>query len=33
VAGVLRLDPWRLRAAAAATLATGAPAHVWRRAD
>jgi hypothetical protein len=30
-AGVIRLDPWRLRAAAAATLARGEPAHVWRR--
>ena len=32
-AGVLRLEPWRLRAAAAATLAAGEPAQVWRRAD
>ena len=31
-AGVIRLDPWRLKAAAAATLATGAPADVWRQA-
>jgi hypothetical protein len=29
-AGVIRLDPWRLRAAAAATLASGEPARVWR---
>jgi hypothetical protein len=30
-AGVLRLDPWRLRAATAARLAAGEPAAVWRR--
>jgi hypothetical protein len=30
-AAVLRLDPWRLRAAAAATLARGESAAVWRR--
>jgi hypothetical protein len=29
-AGVIRLEPWRLKAAAAATLAAGEPAHVWR---
>jgi hypothetical protein len=28
-AGVIRLDPWRLKAAAAAALASGEPAHVW----
>jgi hypothetical protein len=30
-AGVLRLDPWRLRAAGAATLAAGGAANSWRR--
>jgi hypothetical protein len=29
-AGVLRLDPWRLRAARAADLARGEPAAAWR---
>ena len=29
-AGVLRLDPWRLRAARASALAAGEPAWVWR---
>jgi len=27
---LLRLEPWRLRVAAASTLAAGAPASVWR---
>jgi hypothetical protein len=31
-AGVIRLDPWRLRAADAATLSAGHPALVWRAA-
>jgi hypothetical protein len=30
-AGVIRLDPWRLKVADAATLAAGGPAQVWRR--
>jgi hypothetical protein len=29
-AGVLRLDPWRLRVARASALAAGEPARVWR---
>jgi hypothetical protein len=29
-AGVILLEPWRLKAAAAARLAAGEPAHVWR---
>jgi hypothetical protein len=29
-AGVLRLDPWRVRAARAAEIAAGAPAPAWR---
>ena len=31
-AAVIRLDPWRLKAADAATLAAGGEARVWRRA-
>ena len=31
-AAVIRLDPWRLKAADAATLAAGGTPHVWRRA-
>jgi hypothetical protein len=30
-AGVIRLDPWRLKVADAATLAAGEPAQAWRR--
>jgi hypothetical protein len=30
-AAVIRLDPWRLKAADAATLAAGGPALTWRR--
>jgi hypothetical protein len=30
-AGVIRLDPWRLKAADAATLAAGKPPLAWRR--
>jgi hypothetical protein len=32
-AGVLRLDPWRLRAATAAQIASGDAAPAWRAAD
>ena len=31
-AAVIRLDPWRLKVADAATLAAGGEARVWRRA-
>ena len=30
-AGVIRLDPWRLKVADAATLASGGAPHTWRR--